>query len=83
MEPATEPARPRRLAHAAAQPDNWMGSTSLLALHAHVGHKPVQYCQCFVYAAVTTSVGRALGNARRSYVDSFACIVLGGGTNCE
>lgn len=33
----------------------------LLAMHKQLGRQPVQYCQCFVYAAVTTSLGRALG----------------------
>jgi hypothetical protein len=41
-------------------PDDWRDSTSLFALH-RVVDKPVQYCQCFVYAAITTTIGRALG----------------------
>jgi hypothetical protein len=32
-----------------------------VAFHRAIGSKPVQYCQCFVYAAITTSIGRALG----------------------
>jgi hypothetical protein len=41
-------------------PDDWRDSTSLFELH-RVVDKPVQYCQCFVYAAITTTIGRALG----------------------
>eukprot|EP00519_Triparma_laevis_P003883 CAMPEP_0182499912 /NCGR_PEP_ID=MMETSP1321-20130603/8017_1 /TAXON_ID=91990 /ORGANISM="Bolidomonas sp., Strain RCC1657" /LENGTH=1576 /DNA_ID=CAMNT_0024704163 /DNA_START=169 /DNA_END=4896 /DNA_ORIENTATION=- len=41
-------------------PDDWRDSTSLFATHRSIGRK-VQYCQCFVYAAITTSIGRSLG----------------------
>ena len=43
------------------EPDAWRGTTSVLALHTQLGHRPVQYCQCFVYAALLTSFGRSLG----------------------
>jgi len=41
-------------------PDDWRDSTSLFKTHRDIGMK-VQYCQCFVYAAITTSIGRSLG----------------------
>ena len=41
-------------------PDDWRDSTNLFRVHRTV-KKPVQYCQCFVYAAITTTIGRALG----------------------
>lgn len=52
-------------ANCCVEPDAWRGSTSLLALHVHLGHRPVQYCQCFVYAALLTTFGRGLGLASR------------------
>ena len=48
-------------ANCCVEPDAWRGSTSLLALHRRIGYRPVQYCQCFVYAAIITTLGRALG----------------------
>ena len=42
-------------------PGHWTDMRDLFAMHKQLGRQPVQYCQCFVYAAVTTSVGRALG----------------------
>eukprot|EP00619_Florenciella_sp_RCC1007_P003965 CAMPEP_0205920300 /NCGR_PEP_ID=MMETSP1325-20131115/10981_1 /ASSEMBLY_ACC=CAM_ASM_000708 /TAXON_ID=236786 /ORGANISM="Florenciella sp., Strain RCC1007" /LENGTH=1353 /DNA_ID=CAMNT_0053287977 /DNA_START=80 /DNA_END=4141 /DNA_ORIENTATION=- len=42
------------------EPDYWTGTTELFELNLLV-EKPVQYCQCFVYAALMTTVGRALG----------------------
>jgi len=41
-------------------PDDWRDSTNLFRVHRTV-KKSVQYCQCFVYAAITTTIGRALG----------------------
>ena len=41
-------------------PDDWRDSTSLFDLHRSA-QRQVQYCQCFVYAAITTTIGRALG----------------------
>ena len=42
------------------EPGHWTGTTELFTLHLEV-EKPVQYCQCFVYAGITTTVGRKLG----------------------
>ena len=33
----------------------------LFSMHKKLGYKNVQYCQCFVYAAVMTTLGRSLG----------------------
>jgi len=48
-------------------PSTWTGTTQLFDLFRDVLKYlyPVQFCQCFVYAAVTTTVGRALGIATR------------------
>ena len=42
-------------------PDHWTDMRDLFVMHQQNGRQPVQYCQCFVYAAVTTSLGRSLG----------------------
>lgn len=47
------------------EPGEWTGTAALFALHVAAGFRRVQYCQCFVYAGVVTTVGRALGIATR------------------
>ena len=47
------------------EPGDWTGTRELFALHVASGFRKVQYCQCFVYAGVVTTVGRALGIATR------------------
>eukprot|EP01063_Lacrimia_lanifica_P041357 TRINITY_DN9633_c0_g1_i1.p1 TRINITY_DN9633_c0_g1~~TRINITY_DN9633_c0_g1_i1.p1 ORF type:complete len:1334 (+),score=333.76 TRINITY_DN9633_c0_g1_i1:84-4085(+) len=42
-------------------PSYWKNMTDVFSLHTSLGYRPIQYCQCWVYAAVYTSVGRALG----------------------
>ena len=44
-------------------PSTWTGTTELFDLYRDVleYNYPVQYCQCFVYAGVVTTVGRSLG----------------------
>ena len=42
------------------EPGDWTGTSALLATYK-ANDKPVQYCQCFVYAGLTTTIGRALG----------------------
>ena len=46
-------------------PEHWSDLTELFALHVAKGFKKVQYCQCFVFAAVMASLGRSLGVATR------------------
>ena len=46
-------------------PDHWVSMTDLIDLHVKLGYKNVQYCQCFVYAGLMTTLGRALGMATR------------------
>eukprot|EP01004_Peranema_trichophorum_P002614 NODE_165_length_3385_cov_86.489270_g143_i0.p1 GENE.NODE_165_length_3385_cov_86.489270_g143_i0~~NODE_165_length_3385_cov_86.489270_g143_i0.p1 ORF type:complete len:1080 (-),score=246.72 NODE_165_length_3385_cov_86.489270_g143_i0:146-3349(-) len=47
--------------HQCREPTNWRKISELIQVHIDVGYQRVQYCQCFVFAAVTTGVGRALG----------------------
>lgn len=47
------------------EPGHWSGTTELFNLHRSIGGKKVQYCQCFVYAGVLTTVGRSLGISAR------------------
>lgn len=46
-------------------PTSWKSMAELARVHMAVGRNRVQYCQCFVYAAVTTAIGRTLGIATR------------------
>ena len=43
------------------EPGHWTGTTELFELHSSLGGQRVQYCQCFVYAGVMTTIGRSLG----------------------
>jgi hypothetical protein len=43
------------------EPGHWTGTSELFQVHRKVGGDPVQYCQCFVYSGVMTTLGRALG----------------------
>ena len=43
------------------EPGHWTGTTELFNLHRSIGGKKVQYCQCFVYSGVLTTIGRSLG----------------------
>ena len=44
-------------------PSSWRSTTEIFDLYRDVLHAeyPVQYCQCFVYAGIVTTVSRALG----------------------
>lgn len=46
-------------------PEHWTGTAELFAAHIGNGGLPVQYCQCFVYAGVLSTIGRALGISSR------------------
>ena len=43
------------------EPGHWTGTSELFQIHRDVEGEPVQYCQCFVYSGVMTTLGRALG----------------------
>jgi hypothetical protein len=43
------------------EPGHWTGTKELFTAHLANGGNKVQYCQCFVYAGVLTTIGRALG----------------------
>ena len=43
------------------EPGYWTGTTELFKTHRQINGKPVQYCQCFVYSGVLTTIGRSLG----------------------
>eukprot|EP01063_Lacrimia_lanifica_P000233 TRINITY_DN1010_c0_g1_i3.p1 TRINITY_DN1010_c0_g1~~TRINITY_DN1010_c0_g1_i3.p1 ORF type:complete len:841 (+),score=254.58 TRINITY_DN1010_c0_g1_i3:55-2577(+) len=47
-------------------PDAWSDMNELLGLHVSLGYRRVQYCQCFIYAAVLNTLGRALGIPTRA-----------------
>ena len=49
-------------------PSSWRGTTELFDLYRDEleYEYPVQYCQCFVYSGVVTTVGRSLGIPTRS-----------------
>ena len=42
-------------------PEHWTGTAELFAAYIGNGGLNVQYCQCFVYAGLFTTIGRALG----------------------
>ena len=48
------------LAKKCTEPGDWTGTAALFAVY-RANLKPVQYCQCFVYAGLMTSLGRGLG----------------------
>ena len=48
------------------EPGHWKGTTELFQVHRKVGGKSVQYCQCFVYSGVLTTIGRSLGIPTRT-----------------
>jgi len=41
-------------------PSSWNGTSELFDVY-RVVNRPVQYCQCFVFAGVVTTIGRSLG----------------------
>eukprot|EP00946_MAST-07B_sp_MAST-7B-sp1_P005337 g5337.t1 len=47
------------------EPGHWTGTAELFAAHVLNNGNRVQYCQCFVYAGVLTTIGRSLGIATR------------------
>ena len=48
------------------EPGYWTGTTELFKVHRQINGKPVQYCQCFVYSGVLTTIGRSLGIPTRT-----------------
>ncbi len=48
------------------EPGHWQGTTELFDVHRQVNGKSVQYCQCFVYSGVLTTIGRSLGIPTRT-----------------
>ncbi|CAE7448441.1 Tgm3 [Symbiodinium pilosum] len=63
--------RAHEWAQRCSDPSTWTSSSPLLEQHwglVQSGSKAtaVQYCQCFVFSGVTTTIGRALGIATRS-----------------
>eukprot|EP01013_Petalomonas_cantuscygni_P036443 TRINITY_DN6641_c0_g1_i1.p1 TRINITY_DN6641_c0_g1~~TRINITY_DN6641_c0_g1_i1.p1 ORF type:complete len:767 (+),score=-61.48 TRINITY_DN6641_c0_g1_i1:229-2301(+) len=42
-------------------PTYWKSMAQMAQVHIAVGRNRVQYCQCFVFAAVSTAIGRSLG----------------------